>query len=127
MTPSQLDHLRAIDAHLANLLENAKERSPGRWEHFQKLEDRGSNYWRIRCYSDGGDNLHGYCGENNAAFIASCAGDAEAGWESTRILIASIFDFVDAMSQFDCGGYQWDTVEKLLAQWPLELLATDKV
>ena len=32
MTPAQLDHLRAIDAHLDALLALAAKRTPGRWE-----------------------------------------------------------------------------------------------
>jgi len=31
MTPSQLEHLKLIDAHLERLLANAKKRTAGEW------------------------------------------------------------------------------------------------
>lgn len=86
MTPAQLDKLRRIDAHLANLLSTAEKRTPG-------------DYVKLDTYVGSKDNHHGiadfcYCGdaenEENASFFAACAGNAEAGWRATRAAIKAI-------------------------------------
>ena len=97
MTPAQLDHLRRIDAHLANLLAIAEKRTPGEWA-ITKLGDNPESYPGIEAvlteenivdnhyaYEGGGVN-----GMHNAAFIASCAGNAEAGWKATRAAIKGL-------------------------------------
>lgn len=137
MTPSQLDHLRRIDAHLASLLETAKKRTPGRWRRWGNPEEHSLH---VRT----GDNDHAIAdcwqqssekNEHNAAFIASCAGNAEAGWESTRAAICGLL----LIAQFDLNGRVVRdeslngrnaeyALERILAQWPLEsLLQTAKV
>lgn len=75
MTTAQLDHLRAIDAHLASLLAIAEKRTPGEWK--AATETVWTRHERI-------------CGDaetDDCAFIASCAGNAEAGWKATRAVI----------------------------------------
>ena len=84
MTPAQLDHLRAIDAHLAKLLDIAAKRTPGEWINGGRYDlDYVHNRDEAFCTM----NTH------NAAFIASCAGNAEAGWKATRAAIAGLMDF----------------------------------
>lgn len=138
MTPSQIDHMRRIDAHLASLLENAKKRTPGRWVHFVdqgqvgdvSTEDHDSiamtqerievarmadigGHWRSRM-----NEIRNY----NATFIASCAGNAEAGWESTRETIAWIL-FEESAEVCAISGQMLETLAApILAQWPEELL-----
>lgn len=139
MTPSQLDHLRRIDAHLASLLENAKKRTPGRWTIKTQQRELGQSgefeteAWiapddASKCVTNGW-NLEDE-DEDNFAFIASCAGNAEAGWESTRAAICGLL----LIAQFDLNGRVVRdeslngrnaeyALERILAQWPLEPLA----
>ena len=77
------NHDLAIVAHLERLVAGAKKRTQGRWEGFQRNEEIGTNYFRITFTDRNSDSLYGYCGESNAAYIASCSENAEAGWEST--------------------------------------------
>ena len=80
MTPAQLDKLRRIDAHLANLLATAEKRTPGEWK--AATETVWTRHERI-------------CGDaetDDCAFIAAAAGNAEAGWRATRAAIATALD-----------------------------------
>lgn len=54
------------------------------WEAFQKDEEKGTTYWRIRFDSNSGDSLHGYCGEANACRVVACV-NACAGIETERL------------------------------------------
>ena len=115
MTPSQLEHLKLIDVHLERLLKKAESRFPFRW----------SNY----CQDN--TNLHGYavagiqseviacrCTKADAAFIASCAGNAEAGWKTTR----SIIDYLLMMHKHGDGYRYIGLTEDILAAFPLKLI-----
>ncbi len=81
------EHLQRIVAKCRELLAIAEKRTLGEWEAFQRNEEIGTNYCRITFTDRNSDSLHGYCGEVNAAFIASCAGPAEAGWKATIMAI----------------------------------------
>lgn len=85
MTTAQLNHLRRIDALLASLLSTAEKRSSGEWH-----KECHDNSFVHGCAV--GDKKHGLIAsrltQGNAAFIASCAGNAEAGWRATRAAIA---------------------------------------
>lgn len=87
MTPAQLDHLRRIDAHLANLLSTAEKRSSGEWH-----KECHDNSFAHGCAV--GDKKNGLIAsrltQGNAAFISSCAGNAEAGWRATRAAIKGL-------------------------------------
>jgi len=119
MTTAQLDHLRKIDAHLANLLDIAKRRTPGRWKT-RKGSRHGCDVETDRHAIAQCD----FCGDSedeaNAAYIAACAGNAEAGWESTRAVLQLVLLY-DTHKHWDLVGMS------ILAQWPLETLATAKV
>lgn len=91
MTPAQLDHLRRIDAHLANLLSTAEKRTPGEWEakHYE-----GGLQSAVKAQMDI-PRLVSTCewnAEDDATYIAACAGNAEAGWRATRAAIATALD-----------------------------------
>lgn len=121
MTPSQLDHLRALDAHLANLLDIAAKRTPGRWV----FTEAGCANGGLTCdIIDDGDfaSSSAEVRRPDASFIAACAGNAEAGWESTRKIIQEAL-FLHS----DAPGELGSVLQIILAQWPLELLATAKV
>lgn len=76
-----IEKLKAIRAKCEELLETAKARReyPHKWEaHGKRVaflwgDGCHGGYWLESCELD----------EGTAAFIASCAGPAEAGWRST--------------------------------------------
>lgn len=121
MTTTQLSRLRAIDAHLAKLLDIAAKRTPGEWE---SLGIEHSNCLRLFA----GNNYLGAIGnsdaeraaiQDDAAFIASCAGNAEAGWKATR---AAIAQYELAKGDGEWLGYLQPVMESILAAFPLESL-----
>ena len=126
MTPAQLDHLRAIDAHLDDLLALAAKRTPGRF-----VVDA------CCCYAESQLDKQGMadeppiieCSPNNANFIAACAGNAEAGWRATK----DTLEFIEGLTQFmesEKAGMAYNTtkitrqhlVNLVLDAWPLESL-----
>jgi len=125
MTPAQLDHLRRIDAHLARLLDIAAKRTPGRWhgKHGNDLVYRKD--WIIAGAFEG-EYVTNDCPiipdeerHANAAFIASCAGNAEAGWKATRAAIAWL-DRMGAM--MGLNSVEQKLADSILAAFPLESL-----
>lgn len=124
MTPAQLEHLKLIDAHLANLLAIADKRTPGEWEKCGEGVAQKAGY------------LHVACDEHDSDFIASGAGNAEAGWRATRAAIAEILSAHSARYDSWCLVCQelnqdpgkledyppppWS--ESILAAFPLELI-----
>lgn len=109
------EHLSRIRAKCVELLEIAERRTEGQWiveegTHGGKSVHGPSGYWKM-----GVD-----CIEADAAFIASCAGPAEAGWRAT---IAAI----DQITYLEQLAEHWQHVAKplrdaVIAAWPEELL-----
>ncbi len=133
MTPAQLDHLRRIGAHLANLLSLAEKRTAGRWTIKTQQRELGQSgefeteAWiapddASKCVTNGW-NLEDEDGDN-FAFIASCAGNAEAGWKATRAVIAHLFIFADA--GIPMSEPTQALVATILAAFPLEMLDATK-
>lgn len=126
MTPSQLEHLKRIDAHLERLLEIASKRTPGEWiiGAGRYLVGLDSDTVEIAEFSK--DDDWEIEQRSNMKFIAAAAGNAEAGWRATRAAIA----FLEKYNQIqwgwdgDCGASEFaDTLtESLLAAFPLESL-----
>lgn len=132
MTPSQLEHLRLIDAHLKRLLDIAAKRTPGEW----KAESS-------RAYCADESVTHNVVGPPSdfmylqelpdATFIASCAGNAEAGWRAVR---AAIKNGTSALNELGVPqpGYPapvanavefiTQQLESILAAFPLESLSS---
>lgn len=128
MTPAQLEHLKLIDAHLERLLALAKKRTPGDWttrsntEHMEYGEP-------IRVESNKPPRSVAYHGSENcflsagdAAFIASCAGNAEAGWRATRAAIALLFAMCDGAHLINTVIAAQKMGESILAAFPLALV-----
>jgi len=123
MTPTQLEHLRLLKAHLESLLETAKKRTPGEWLNV------GANFYSSgrnvgACFYSG---THGLALVENAAFIASCAGNAEAGWQSTLTAISGLSEMArmidSSVPEYEgCGRDAVAHLEKILAAWPIENL-----
>lgn len=118
---TQQEHLQLIRAKCVELLELAKQRTPGRWGY------RGGEVL-VNIYSNnkvicGVPVRHG---KHNAAFIASASGPFEAALAST---VAAIDD---SMWQPAPEGYchpdnPWGVentalIQQILASWPIELL-----
>ena len=61
-------------------------------------------------------------GGHNAAFIASCANNAEAGWRSTKAAIALLLSMSQRMHDIETARAGFDSLEAILAEWPLETL-----
>lgn len=149
MTPSQLEHLKLIDAHLERLLAIAEKRTPGMWSepHLSRGDVKcDCTYVLSGCYagsicdiqvdneksiSDGGnDSPPIEEARANGSFISSCAGNAEAGWSQLREEIADLIAF-----NTNCRGWKDDNgcagaaiqyiqlrMAKILTAFPLELI-----
>jgi hypothetical protein len=96
--------LQAIKAKCQEMLAIAEKRTPGKWDDRWNgvFVENGKDYrypstLLTVCYSSAATR-----GEDvwpqNSAFIASCAGPAEAGWRST---IAAIDDWLDLFHEMD--------------------------
>ena len=122
MTTTQLSHLRAIDAHLKHLLEDiAAKRTPGEW-----FSDSAEYSCAVILEHDIGRPITvmnpvaalDKGKEQDATFIASCAGKAEAGWKATR----STIDWLIHMHKHGEGWRNVGLVDDILAAFPLESL-----
>ena len=129
MSTAQLDHLRAIDAHLKNLLDIEAKRTPGEWGVEQTdttnwigpMRHDGDKIDLVVCDTDRDGLKLRAINQNdaNAAFIASCAGNAEAGWKAARAVIKSYYDSGICR---EWQGYMQSAIEPILAAFPLESL-----
>jgi hypothetical protein len=129
MTPSQLEHLKRIDAHLERLLDIASKRTPGEWKFtYEGIYNRGASFPDIIdpgefAASDAEVSIE------DATFISSCVGNAEAGWRATRVAIAGLLtiaqyqlDGVVVADESFLGRTARHTLESILAAFPLETL-----
>ncbi len=120
------EHLNKIVAKCRELLAIAESRTPGKWYRDRSGALKGD----VRCESSQWIAMTSFCGNSNrgglphqdanAAFIASCAGPAEAGWRAT---IAAI----DQIKSLKKGTPTWEWVgapmqRDIIAAWPEELL-----
>lgn len=137
MTPTQLEHLKRIDAHLERLLDIASKRTLGKW----RAESS-------RAYCADESVTHNVVGPPSdfmylqelpdAIYIAACAGNAEAGWRATRVAIAALSKIAEErepVEHGDCGNgpyvsmfrtsaarFAEQELESILAAFPLETL-----
>ena len=138
-----IEHLQRIKSRCQELLATAEKRTPGRWhgEPGNDLIYRGK--WVIAGAFDG-EYVCKDCPiipeeeqHNNAAFIASCAGPAEAGWRATIAAVDAVLMLnpVD-LSPCDGGSCMVATsaeesldmirgcaASAIIAAWPEEVLA----
>jgi hypothetical protein len=143
-TDSRLEHLRKIDAHLEKLLSQAEKRTPGRWirERYVIKQPGGRVCADVGPHHTPPNEYPRSCqvaDEQNGDFIASCAGNAEAGWEATRAAIADWLSLYKATEGYADGAPDASAHDKLcnevaslcrtnlrhiLAAFPLELIKT---
>ena len=117
MTPEQLDHLRRIDAHLANLLDIAAKRTPGEWTWNAKYGG-SAEILEPRIWLGESSILPAKEPHRNAAYIASCAGNAEAGWRATRAAIALLLSMGEHQHDIETAKAGFDALESILAAFP---------
>ena len=112
MTPAQLDHLRAIDAHLTALLALAAKRTQGSWQ-----EDTSGVYV-------GGINEPIADADlwADRDFIAACAGRAEAGWRATLLAITGLQSVINMTEDPSIRLCAESGLKTILSAWPIELL-----
>jgi hypothetical protein len=135
MTPAQLDHLKRLDAHLDALLALAAKRTPGEWKTKDDLCAKSGYHFVGMASSPLGTVVTGI--EADAAFIAACAGRAEAGWRATKAAIADWLTLYNSTEGYADGAPDASTHDRLcnevssicrinlghiLAAWPIELL-----
>lgn len=111
---TDLEKLTAIRARCVGLLEIAEKRTPGEW----KISN-GKHGTIIRLAKSTVNEPQDVCRawncsrkDGNAAFIASCAGPAEAGWRAT---IAAI-DHIQS-GWMDCKSGQDVLAKQILTAW----------
>lgn len=117
---NNIEKLQDIRAKCVELLEIAEKRTPGRWkqgdDNHESVEIGGIVGC---CYLLRWNNGQG---PNDAAFIASCAGPAEAGWKAT---IAAIDAFLPYWIEADELGanthgarFEWNQrAQAILKAW----------
>lgn len=137
MTPAQLDHLKLIDAHLERLLAIAEKRTLGEWQQGDSRQEMNMDMVYRKPHAHGqaagiptfgrNSGLSREQDEADAAFIALCAGNAEAGWRATRAAIACLLVICDPASGADFTNYGGETfLPQILAAFPLETLNPKK-
>jgi len=99
-------HIKLLLQHLDKLLAEAEKRTAGRWKakNFSVLLNDSEYLSILESWTTTAED---------AIFIASCAGNAEAGWRATRA-IASWILATDAQSSL--------LTDSILESWPIELL-----
>ena len=116
---TQQEHLKHIRARCVELLEIAEKRTPGLWIAGGKYD---------KDYVDVGDEAFCTMHQSNAAFIASCAGAAEAGWRATIAAIDTLKPISESeMCADEAHGCDHpieasEAINSIIASWPAELL-----
>lgn len=119
------EHLNRIKAKCLANLALAEKRTQGKWEWEAGMETERSPYIDLQCGDkvvlgprhDGNYGSQLISTPTDRAFIAACAGPAEAGWRSTIIAI-------DALLEYESEGLivGGTTLTSILAAWPENLL-----
>ena len=110
--------LTLIAAKCRSLLALAEKRTPGRWEDNPETLTCGALFNTI--YAEPYMFVTNLCStkrvHEDAAYIAACAGSAEAGWRSTLAAI-------EALEEMDEHSHLYKYITgAILAAWPDELL-----
>ena len=137
MSPEE--HLSRIAAKCRELLAIAEKRTQGEWNPYQNKWDESwsvSGSDPVAYFSYLREEDHSTIpvenDENNAQFIANCAGPSEAGWRATISAIKSL----TTIASYAEGGTTVDStfdepraalearfaLQQIIAAWPEELL-----
>ena len=114
------EKLQRIRAKCVELLEIAEKRTPGKWawdgdpSNETELFRKNEAPWLI---ADERGVIRGdiLCSKDDSAFIAACAGPAEAAWKST---IAAIEEIQRNPAEHETSLLK----QAILSAWPDELL-----
>lgn len=125
------EHLELILAYCRRCLAIAEKRTPGMWDsvehrayHTSYIVRGGAAKNQLSQCFNWQDNGFDIRSKDNAAFIATCAGAAEAGWRAT---IASI-EGIETVLHYGCFIEKTDVndlnkvLTEILAAYPLELI-----
>lgn len=116
------EHLNLIVQHLDKLLATAEKRTPGKW-HCDNARGVILESGSALTYPFGTPESE----YNDATFIASCAGNAEAGWRATKAAIETLEVCTDRRNGSDYSTYASEEgVQSILAAFPLELITAEK-
>jgi hypothetical protein len=123
------EHLQLIKAECERLLSIAEKRTQGEWSSPMDglIYASKARLFDIGSYSDGFGME-----DNDATFIADCAGRAEAGWRATIAAIDGLLIFytlpnveapneVHQVWEHDAEIAE-ESLNLILAAWPIELL-----
>jgi hypothetical protein len=120
------EHLNRIKAKCQKLLAIAEKRTAGEWRILDADDEcPGIEAGKTSIVIWGGedDEAGVRTGFNDATFIASCAGAAEAGWRATIAAIDELTALNDESCLYDGHeGQHTHRLRKLIAAWPKELL-----
>lgn len=111
---STQEHLNKIKAFCERNLALAALRTPGKWRY---NEGHRMAISALAMHQDPvlwGDDFE--LSDLDAAFIAACAGAAEAGWKATLAAI-------DGLQYMTPGISQAETLNAILAAYPVEMLS----
>lgn len=112
------EHLELILTFCRSRLEMAARRTPGEWTN-QPISMTG--YTLLRAGEPWGSNsVSVQMKTGDAAFIAACAGAAEAGWRATIAAIEGLQQL--AQTTVTWMAIHQHTLRAILAAYPLELI-----
>jgi len=123
------EHIALIKAHLNKLLEIAEKRTPGEWAITHREPGYSSRAPRNVIGPPGSMFEPGVVRtfiatshiNENADFIAACAGNAERGWRSTLAALDSL-RMENRGSMAALTGREEHLLNTILAEWPIESL-----
>lgn len=119
------EHLQRIRARCVELLAIAEKRTPGEWKHRVNGVASASVLTLQPCgewHKDASAVCYGPLSEENARFIAACAGAAEAGWRSTIAAIDGLLEHIGFTIEETDREHSQAVLASILAAWPEELL-----
>lgn len=122
MTPEQIQKLHRIKARCEELLAIADKRTPGEWE--LETEQSGGIFAKNAKPVPNHVLLYegAYLDNEDAIFIASCAGPAESGWRSTIAAINALGRGTSSLWPPEVQNYCSLVLKDILAAWPDEIL-----
>jgi len=114
MTTKTTEHLQLIKAECERLLAIADKRTQGEWTHDNMTDSTVvvKTEMEMIHFRQEADEQHSH----DAAYIAACAGRAEAGWRSTIAAIDAITHFPNIFNP-----EKEEARKQILAAWPIEL------
>lgn len=125
MKPDQLNHLKLLDTHLDKLLAIAAKRTAGEWRKEASRTYCTDDEITYNVVGPPSDYMY-LQEEGDASFIATCSGNAEAGWIATKGMIMLCHNYdelsktITAPLTLEAINIARDSIlESILIAWPL--------